>query len=648
MHLLLILPSSILLILLFLHSWRYRGRRVTLVFFVTCFIFGIIRGNTIHYIITSYLKGESLPYLFVQPMVRIANASLQECIGWIFALYLSWSTVEWVLARQSGGKKIGLFRLIGLSGILMGCVAYAVEAVAAGVKWWVWVFPIKNAFFADVPFAGIIAWISVAVDFLLPFLLIRYGVIRGKWIIPIFLLFPFHMLTHLKFTGIASWMPMSPNEIWHWAMICALFWGIAVGGPEITPWTAKAEQAEQGKKSWLRYAVFITVAGFILVMATAHLAIIGRPELAVSMVPFVTGVLFFNPLYAVLLLIASCLLLGFIIGVWSYTLAPLLVLLIFTFGSRHASDLISLLWRRRIAVAVLAVSTVAVYLAYADRHKRYETLTELEKEISKAETVIDLDNLIDRLPSPGKPWDAFHYNLMATHFLKRNNFVAARRLLEKAIVLDSTYAYPYINLAWAYRSLYNYDAAIAAYEKGLSLNPVDMDSYLLLGEIYTALDSLEKTEALYRRALKYRKNNVNILLALESTLYRMDRLDEAISLLKSKLAGSADPVKLASRLAVDLWKKGRSEEAETYYLQVIREDAERLYGAATSLALIYWQERKDPKRALEFVNLAAAVKPTADIFTLKGTICEELGLKDQAREAFLRAEELQNQGSSRE
>jgi tetratricopeptide (TPR) repeat protein len=174
-----------------------------------------------------------------------------------------------------------------------------------------------------------------------------------------------------------------------------------------------------------------------------------------------------------------------------------------------------------------------------------------------------------------------------------------------------------------------------------------MDGYLLLGEIYTALDSLEKAEELYRRALKYRKDDVRILLALESTLYKLERLDEAISLLKAKLPGSDDPGKLSSRLAVDLWKKGRSEEAETYYLQVIREDVERLYGAATSLALIYWQERKDLKRALEFVNLASTVKPTADIFTLKGTLCEQLGLKEQAREAYRRAEEIQNQGSGR-
>ncbi|MEA1997105.1 MAG: hypothetical protein U9N45_05675, partial [Gemmatimonadota bacterium] len=162
MHFLLLAPSGILLILLFLHSWRYRGRRMTLTFFSLCLAFGILRGNLIHYIITRYLGGDSLPYLFLRPVVKVWNASIQECIGWMFALYLSWSTVEWVLTRQSKDSSVPLFRLIGLSGIFMGAVSYAVEAAAAGVKWWVWVFPIRNPYFVEVPFAGIVAWISVA------------------------------------------------------------------------------------------------------------------------------------------------------------------------------------------------------------------------------------------------------------------------------------------------------------------------------------------------------------------------------------------------------------------------------------------------------------------------------------------------------
>ena len=123
MHLVLMIPSSLLLALLFAHSWRYRGRALTLSFFLGGFIFGIIRGNLIHWIITQLMGGSSLPYLFVRPMIRIWNASLQECIGWTFTLYLSWSISERILARR-GEDTVPAFRMLGLSCLLMGAAAY--------------------------------------------------------------------------------------------------------------------------------------------------------------------------------------------------------------------------------------------------------------------------------------------------------------------------------------------------------------------------------------------------------------------------------------------------------------------------------------------------------------------------------------------
>jgi tetratricopeptide (TPR) repeat protein len=170
----------------------------------------------------------------------------------------------------------------------------------------------------------------------------------------------------------------------------------------------------------------------------------------------------------------------------------------------------------------------------------------------------------------------------------------------------------------------------------------------LLGEIYVALDSLEKAEALYRRALNYDQNNTDILLALETVLYRQNRLDEAVKLLKSTQPEKVDRKKIESRLAADLFKMGRNEEAVSYYQNVIREDISHLYAAATSLALIYWQELKDPKKALNYVNLAGAVNPTAEIFSLKGAICEELGLKEESREAYRLAAELESSKSGAE
>ena len=641
MHLLLMIPSSLLLVLMILHSWRYRGRGVTFAFFLLCFGFGILRGNLIYYIITQYLGGDTLPYLFLRPVARIGNASLQECIGWIFALYLCWSTVEWVLARQGGRETIGLYRLIGLTGFLMGGVAYAVEAASAGVKWWVWVFPIKNPFFVETPFIGIVEWISVCIDFLAVFLFISYRAVKSWWPLALLLLFPIHMLTHLKLSDIAWWLPLSPNEIYHWGFLVLLGWGIAVDGPQIVPWTAAAD-ADKAKGNWSRYGLHVALVGFILVLASVHFVIIGSPALAISLVPFLVGVFFFRPWGAVIFLVTSGLLLGLTTGEWSYTIVPAAVFLIFFFGGNVAVEKLSPPRRRQIALAGIGLATAWMYYVYSDRHQRYDTLTELEEQFVQAATVQEIDQAIGRLPSPGIPDDAFQINQIGVKLNKRGHYSAARWLLERATELDSTYAYAWFNLGWAYRGLSNFEASIRSYKKGLELNPIDYDSVLILGDIYLNLNRPVDAEELFRRTLEYNPKRTNILLALESVLYRGGQVDEAIDLLKARLPDTDDPKSLASRLAADLFKAGRREEAIPHYQQVIRENAEQIYAAAVSLALIYWQDQKQPAKAIDYLGIAGRVNPTADVFSMMGTIFEEMGKKDGARAAYRMADSLAN------
>jgi len=523
MHLLLLIPSSILLVLLFLHSWRFRGRAVTLAFFGSCFVFGVIRGNLIHYICTGYLDETTLPYLFVRPVVRVWNASLQECIGWIFALYLSWSTVEWLLARQ-GKDKVPLYRLIGLAAFFIGAMAYAVEAAAGGVKWWIWVLPIKNPFFADVPLAGIIAWISVVFDFLGPFLLIYYKAARGL-ILKIFLfcLFPIHMLLHTKVSFDVDWLPqLGPPDIWHWLMICLLVWGIAAGGPGITPWTVAA-QKEKGQKSWLRHAVAATLAGFILVLGIVHIFFVDGFGLAVSMVPFVVCPLFFSPACAWLFCLGACVLFGLAGGGWSFTLVPLLVCLVFSFGSRGFSELLSLRWRRRVALAALILSTAAIYTVCLAKNRHNLELYKLGRSVLKAGTAAELESRLARLPSPPRAEDVGMYNLLAEEAFQVKNYTAARRFLDKVIQCDSTDAYVFSNLAILHYLGGNFQAAAAAYGKSLSNNPINLDSYLILGRLYTEMDSLEKAESLYSRGLEYFRNNPALMQARESVIQKLNR-----------------------------------------------------------------------------------------------------------------------------
>jgi len=646
MHLLLMIPSSLLLLLLLLHSWHYRGRRATLIFFLACFAFGVLRGNTIYQIITNLLGGTTLPYLMVRPVIKVWQASLQECIGWIFALYLSWSTVEWLLTSGRDGEKVPLFRLAGLSALMMGAVAYAVEAAAAAVKWWVWTIPVRNPFYSDVPFAGVIAWISTGVDFLGVFLILYYGGFKSRWRWLLPLLFPLHMLLHTKVSNInATWLPFNPAELWHWLMLCALFLGVAVGGPAVS---TRLEQSERGKAlPGVRQAVFIALGGFLLTLLAAHLGKVRDPYLLISLVPFITIVLFIRPLWAVAFCAVSCLAYGLIVGAWSMLLVPLLVLGVYGSGLPPFGSRLSARRRLQVAVAALLLASVGVFWGYAARAGRYTDFSRIGEALQNETTESGVERLVSEMPDPPKPEDSFHLNLLGASLNKHQNYTAARSVLERGLVADSTYPYLWINLGWTCMHLNLYDRAVEAYERAIQLDPVDMESYVFLGQLYEGRERAKEAEELYRRGLSYRPADLRVILALESLLYRQGRLDEATSLLKGSLhAGGEDMGKLYARLAGDLLKKGSGDEAVTYYKETIREGVHQISTAALSLAYIYWKDRNDPENALRYVRLAVAVNPVTEAFTMKAAILESMGRADEAQEAYHQAAQAQAQAEA--
>ncbi len=643
MHLLLMIPSSLLLIMMILHSWRYRGRGVTLAFFGICFGFGLLRGNTIFWTITTFLGGDTLPYLFLRPAIRLWNASLQECIGWIFALYLCWSTAEWVLGRR-GQDKIGLYRLIGLTGFMIGAIAYAVEAAAASAQWWVWVFPIKNPYFVETPYVGIVAWISVSVDFLAVFLLIRHKAVRGWLALALVFLFPLHMLTHLKLSDLGVWLPYSPNEIWHFVMVALLAWGIAVDGPQIIPWTVAARE-DKSRGSWRKWGVHVALAGFLAVLALVHFVVTGRPLEAISMVPFVVGVLFFRPSLAAAFLAASSLAYLLAGGQWTYLVIPAVMFIAFAFGTEEVRQRLTSARRREIALAAIGLALVWNTWLYKERNFRYDQFQELAPGMLQAESLAQVDSLLGEYPTPVRPEDAFHYNQLGARLNKAHRFSTARKVLDRAVQCDNSYAYAYFNLGWTYYNMDNIEAALRNYKQGLEINPIDFSSVLISSDIYREQDRLEEAEGLLRETLEYRPGQTDIILALEGVLYSRGQVDEAIELLKNRLADNAEPRKIEGRLAANLLKAGATDEAVEHYKHLITENVEQIYAASLSLALIYWRDKQQPERALDFVSVAHRVQPTVDTYSLMGHLLEELGRTDQARHAWRVADSLATAGS---
>ncbi|MBN2288502.1 MAG: tetratricopeptide repeat protein [Candidatus Glassbacteria bacterium] len=525
MSLVMIILSTLLLALLFAHSWSLRGRAITIGFFCSSFLFGIVRGNLIHVIITRVLGGGSLPYIFVKPVIRIWNVSLQECVGWTFIIYLSWSLAERFLWLHGGGRRdtVPVLRLLGLVCLIMGAASYAVEAVATGSQWWIWTIQVRNPYYAAVPWAGIVAWISVGFDFFWPFLLIATGASSKK---PagylLLLLFPLHMLCHLKTTQIsADWLPLLTEELWHWLMICTVLAGIVLGGPRVKiPLPGKAADAKGIRGFPVRLAVPVAALGFLLVLAACHLFLIGSCEMLISLVPLVAFLLFPWPRAAIAFCLAACVGYGLVQGHWTYTLAPAAFLAVLVYAayvpvpagirSRGAARLL------HVCLGVfLVLATVLVYRSYCERNLRYRPLIGLITRLNAGESAAGINSAsLERLiVRPQRSKDAIPYNQLG-YLLLQDRYPEAAFILEQAAACDSTFACAYLNLGLAYENTGRLEKAAAAYEKGLELNPLDTDSYLELGKIYERTNRPELAGQLYRRGLEYKPGHRQLALAL--------------------------------------------------------------------------------------------------------------------------------------
>ncbi|HUW55144.1 MAG TPA: tetratricopeptide repeat protein [Planctomycetota bacterium] len=203
---LLLISSTIALILLIVHSWRTRGRAVTLAFFISAMVYGLIRENAIWLLMQHLTEGAGSvkPYLPQGGLLpEIGHAHLQVSIGWVFSMYLAWTISELILKRipRFAGR---VFMMAALSGLFMLTLCYCMETTAVSVGWWYWMLPTRSALFGNVNTLGMEGWFSVVPDFLLPFLVIFCADTRRKGLKWLWgLAFPLHIGGHMLY----RWIP---------------------------------------------------------------------------------------------------------------------------------------------------------------------------------------------------------------------------------------------------------------------------------------------------------------------------------------------------------------------------------------------------------------------------------------------------------
>ncbi|MCI0657676.1 MAG: tetratricopeptide repeat protein [Acidobacteria bacterium] len=553
MKLLLFLSSSFLTLLLIVHSVKSRGVRTSLYFFVSAFLFGVVRGNSV-----AYLSSDEtgLPYVFSEALILVGKAELPACVGWVFALYLSWTLAEGVLrSRPRLGKAV--FPLSSFAIIAMGCFSDAVETTASGVGWWRWniINRATPLLPAGTHLFGIVEWMSAGLDYLVPFLLFRTS--RGArsplaW--TSLLLWPLHWATHWKFVT-APGLPHA-YEIYHALIVFAVPAFVLLKSPALAP------DSPRGMSRGVALIPMVALAAMFAVLLFMDLGVLKDPELLISLFPlavFAAGDRGREKLMLVAGMLASGLAFGISVANGRELLVSLLravppilppVFLILT-GNLETGGARAVLRRAYVVAVALGIVAGGVTLV---RGKR------MREEYSRL-------------------------MYQAQGLMEAGNFTRAESVLKQAVALNPGVNLGTKYLANAYGAQGNLEEAWKYALESIELNPTDFEAHKLAGKVLVGQGRVEQAVPYYERALMLNPGDSEAARSLAECDSRLGRYADAIAALGKALARNPDDTELAHLQGALLIQTGNFREA-LRVVQPLLEKAPNDSGAHLLMAYI--------------------------------------------------------------
>lgn len=204
-----VIATLLVLFLIIRDSLKTFGKNKTIAFFISGIIYSILRANFISF--TMHLRHNvepTLPYEIHFPIIKILGTTPVEISGWLIVSYLSFRVSSFLL------KGYTIFHKVMLSALFISACSFAIETTAIEADWWRWKVILGNSIFGRVPTMGIIDWAFVGFEFLLPFILFINKTPNFLKFLSL-LIFPAHILLHLKLEVILEKFPFTFNILFH-------------------------------------------------------------------------------------------------------------------------------------------------------------------------------------------------------------------------------------------------------------------------------------------------------------------------------------------------------------------------------------------------------------------------------------------------
>ncbi|KAI3902289.1 hypothetical protein MKW92_014642 [Papaver armeniacum] len=215
------------------------------------------------------------------------------------------------------------------------------------------------------------------------------------------------------------------------------------------------------------------------------------------------------------------------------------------------------------------------------------------------------------------------YSLQKDHETALKNF-------QRAVNLNSTFAYAHTLCGHEYVALEDYENGIKSYQSALRIDTRHYNSWYGLGMIYLRQEKFEFAEHHFRKAYQINPRSSVIMCYLGTSLHALKRSEEALEMIgKAIVADKKNPLPMYQKANI-LVSLERYDEALAD-LEELKEYAPRESSVYAMMGRIYKRRNMHDKAMLHF-GLALDLKPsTADVASIKSAI-EKLHVPDDIDE----------------
>jgi tetratricopeptide (TPR) repeat protein len=231
---------------------------------------------------------------------------------------------------------------------------------------------------------------------------------------------------------------------------------------------------------------------------------------------------------------------------------------------------------------------------------------------------------------------AYILNTLSSLHLDNNRIDSSIFYAKKAIIAAPKWRYPYVTLAFAYKTLSKPDSAIKYYRKSFEVDPENADAYVDLGHYYYSLSKGDSAIAYYEKALQLEPNNIYASNNIGWVNYGRKKYDQAISFFKQSIKADPKFINAYNGLSKTFFELKQYDSARIYYSKAFANYQDK------SIVNVYignfYRELKEYDSAKVYYRMASMLDPTyEEAYNNLGRSCFALKQLDSAKMYYRQA-----------